>query len=385
MAKPIRCAPGKFRIRFQPKGGYAGSKTGTYQECLDWFVEQKAAWLARSQPPARAPRPMPNDVGDTVREMIEKYRREIADLKSAKSTGCTLNSLLRTAAWVHRPAAEITEGAVEDWIKARLRSTLPNGELIEPSTMLFELGVWRRMFRIAARKGWCGLTRHSINPAMDVQVPKRNPEGKLVAMKVRDRLPTGEEWDRLIAAIRRYCGGKNTVFEDIVRFAKLSGFRRSECLRAKVGDIKGKIARLKLTKNGEDQKRSITPELEEWSDAYLRRRAEYLGRSLDPDEPLFPWYSSAEVFTSIFRRICNEAGIIGLQFRDLRAHFCTDVGVRTGNSAVAIKFSGHRTTRVFDRVYMRLTPEQASDLLRTTTKFVPLHLRGGAQVETAEV
>jgi len=128
----------------------------------------------------------------TVRELVEHYRAEILpDHRSGKHTGRLLDGMLRTAAFVERPALSLTEEDFEKWFKARLRMRKRGGELVKPSTVLFELGTWRRVFNAGRLNGWCGLTRRSPNPCTELNLPKQNLEGRPVKMVTRERMLEG--------------------------------------------------------------------------------------------------------------------------------------------------------------------------------------------------
>jgi len=422
VAKPIyvRRENGRdiYRIKFQPEGKYQASFTGPYEECEAWWWRQKLAYDdSEHGEVARATSPAPANRGGTVRELVELFRRSLEErrLASAKDRSFKLNAMLRSGvAFVDRQAAAISNDDFQAWFDKAINATKRGGKLYTPATVISHRDEWRRVFRYGIRKQLCGLTRQSPNPALDIEMPKRNAEGRPVRMVARDRVLEDGEWDRWLKAANEYlrrqnhfeliemngrrdpqivmpnyaqrkngapCGYGNfadlRTCEEVHPYALihlatwkyLTGMRMREILRLRVGDVSEKIAKLVLTKIGEDQQRALAPEAWVWLTAYLKKRKEWIGRSLSKDEPLFPWYASEKNISTQFRRICDLAGIEGLQLRDLRADFATRLTLELeGNLSVAQRFTGHTDPRVLQKIYVRVSSEKAADILRAKKK-----------------
>jgi integrase len=413
-----------YRIRYQPGGKYKASFTGPHADCLTWHAGQVAADAAMKEVARATSHPAtPGRQGGsgTVRDLVEKFRRELDGLASAHSRGGQLNSMLRSgAAFIDRQAVDVTPDDLRDWFKLRLKTPMRGGKLMKPSVVKTQLAEWRRIFHRGAINGWCGLTRQSVNPAdLDAsELPKLNPEGRPVKMVARDRALADGEWERWLAAAHKYferqnqweavaingfsvheiremggtfsmpnyaqrkrgapCGHGN--FSDprtwkevhpyalihIIEWKRLTGMRHTETLKLKIANAKSeKTIKLILTKTGDDQTRALAPEVWPWLKEYLRKRTEWIGRSLRKDEPLFPWYTSIKNISTHFRRICDMAGIEGLVAHDLRADFATRIVDRLGgNISAAQRFTGHKDPKTLMKIYYRLSPEKAADMLR---------------------
>jgi integrase len=424
MAKPIflRRENGQdiCRIKFHADKKYRATFTGPSEECVEWWWRQKLAYEdAKKGEVAPATSPLRPNGGGTVRELVEHFRRSLEDrgLASAKDRGFKLNAMLRSgAAFVDRQAVHVAESDdMQTWFDKAINGTKRGGKLYKPATVISQRDEWRRVFRYGIRKQLCGLTRQSRNPALDIEMPKRNAEGRPVKMTARDRVLEAGEWERWLKAANEYlqrqnqfelvemngrrdpqivmpnyvkrkggvpCGHGNfpdpRACEEVHPYALihlatwkyLTGMRMREILRLKVDDVSEKIAKLVLTKTGEDQKRALSGEAWEWLKGYLTKRKEWIQCSLRKDEPLFPWYASEKNISTQFRRICDLAKIEGLQLRDLRADFATRLVLELdGNLGVVRRFTGHSADgRVLEKIYVRVSPEKAADILRAKQK-----------------
>jgi len=107
------------------------------------------------------------------------------------------------------------------------------------------------------------------------------------------------------------------------------------------------------------------PEVKRWLEEYLADYERLYGRKPQATDPLLPWNKTLSALSTAFQRACKLAGIEGLQLRDIRADFATRVVDRLkGNVGAAQRFTGHRDPKTLMRIYYRLTPEKAADMLR---------------------
>lgn len=125
------------------------------------------------------------------------------------------------------------------------------------------------------------------------------------------------------------------------------GFRKSELLEMKVNqvDLAGETIRLwrGTTKSGEPRLVRMT------QDVKVLLQAGVIGKK--PDDFVFSRNGGTPIldFRGRWDKLCEDAGLKGLLFHDLRRSAVRNMVRRGVNERVAMQISGHKTRSVFDR------------------------------------
>jgi len=274
----------------------------------------------------------------TLSELLDRYSREVLEgMKSAAVRRSKVKVIKR-----HAIAGEVV-GNITGMHIAKFRDE--RLKVVTGSTVRDELTLLHHLFKIA-RQEW-GLPFPG-NPVEAVRAPKPN--------RARDRrLEPGEE-ARLLAACKAYGG----VIHDVVLFALETAMRRGEIAQLRWQDIRGNIARLEDTKNGERRDVPL-------STAACRIVARQI-RNIQ-DNRIFGLRSDS--IGMAFRRACERAEsgdgkkdqpIINLRFHDLR-HEATSRLFEKSLSTEQVKLiTGHKTYSMLDR-YTHLRAEDLAKML----------------------
>lgn len=211
----------------------------------------------------------------TVKALFERYRLEVsAGKKGARWEAIRLQALERdTLAQVR--LRQLDAPHVADWQRRRLKA-------VSSASVRRERNLLNNAFEIA-RKEWRWL---NANPFAGVRRPKDG--------RARDRLATDAEIAKLTELA-------SPSMKRVIAFALETGMRAGEI--ASQPQIRGRVAYLADTKNGEAREVPLsTKAIEAWQDGIT---------------------ISAGSISALFARLCDEAGIEGLTFHDLRHCACT--------------------------------------------------------------
>lgn len=170
----------------------------------------------------------------------------------------------------------------------------------------------------------------------------------------RDRPERDNEQERLLS----HCTGRREHLRAMVICAIDTGLRYSEMMRIRADDVDLKTgvitARMGVTKTNRVRFVPITPRLA----VELRR----LMVATAPGRPLFGGIRSIK---TAWRSLCKDAGIAGLQFRDLRhwaADKITEAAGRAGlTTKHAMQVMGHTQEKTFRR-YLRKDAQVAAEI-----------------------
>jgi integrase len=138
---------------------------------------------------------------------------------------------------------------------------------------------------------------------------------------------------------------------DFCRFARLTAWRKNEIASLTWADIEGDTIRLRgvFSKNG--NARSVPLNIGELQDIIERRRKLRHNRFNSASEPIFHRGDGKKIleFRKSWRTACKAAGIPGRLFHDFRRTGVRNL-IRAGvPQSVAMRISGHETTKMFDR------------------------------------
>lgn len=299
----------------------------------------------------------------TVAHIISRYIAEMGRQKGGipgvrplgESHYCNLQRIAREP-FGQLVAAEVTKADVIAFAR-ELR------QRVKPSTVNAYVGFVGGVFDYAGA-AWkdCDSLSKAPMTAARAFLMKNDIIGKSVP---RDRRPTDEEF----AAIQAAAEVRNTKQKTRIDLAKLerwqkaSSRRLSESCRMKWCDWnredhtltvygmkdprrKGKVKVVALPDDAQEMLVEIEPK---------RLRPE------DPNEPVFGWVDkdgtvrpyNPHSASQASRDVKKKLGIVGLRLHDSRRDCGSRLVEKGYTSAEAIGFTGHETTQVFERTYMR--------------------------------
>jgi integrase len=268
------------------------------------------AWAARQEAEIMAG--VRGEIPDiTVKALLERYRTEV----SASKKGARWEAV-RLMAWERDRLAQVRlrqldAPHVSDWQQRRLKA-------VSSASVRRERNLLNNVFEIA-RKEWRWLGK---NPFEGVRRPKDG--------RPRTRIASQEEIDKLLAQA-------SPAMARAITFALETGMRAGEI--AALREVRGSVAFLLDTKNGEARAVPLSSRaIEVWQDGI----------------PL-----SAGSISGLFARLCEDAGIEGLTFHDLRATAITRLAQKLDVLQLA-KMIGHKNPKML-MVYYR---ESAEDIAR---------------------
>ena len=260
----------------------------------------------------------------TLSEALDRYEREISSIKKGH-----LQEKKRIRSWKAHPLAKrflatIQGKDIASWRDARIKSGS------SANTVRLDLAVISHLFEIA-RKEWGMEGLH--NPVKSIRMPSP-PAG-------RDRRLHPGELEKLLECL-------SEEMNQVVRFALETAMRRGELagMTWDMVDLKKRTVTLPDTKNG--QKKIVSLSME--AVRILKDRVST--RRIDPEV----WNVGIDAISQNFAKACQEAGISGLHFHDLR-HEATSRLFELGLDATKVKnITGHKTYSMLAR-YTHLKAE----------------------------
>lgn len=227
------------------------------------------------------------------------------------------------------------------------------------ATINRELEILRGVLLFAVRHGW--LTRNPMAAGPNLIIKGEEEQ--------RDRIPTPDEEERLLAV----CVPPRAHLRGLIIAASDTGLRRSALLVLRWSMVEWERRLLAVPKGNQYKRRpkliGLTNRL--WTE--LRQLWEQAGR---PDDGII--FAKAKDFKRSYRTACRLAGITGLQFRDFRHKFATNLMEAGVNERIAMKIIGHTnatTHQIYTNIDERLAL-QVADALN--------HLHAGRQPEPTE-
>jgi integrase len=275
-----------------------------------------------------------------LRDILDHYEAEVSSRKQSPSDAYHLRPL--RAAFGHKRETELTPSDLAAFRDTRLGK-------VSASTVRKEMTLLIGVLTIANHE-WA----HSFK--LDTFKAIRKP----AANRARDRRIDAHEWTPLLEAISR-C--KNPLIGQVFRFAVATGMRRGEILSLTWQhiDLKGHVASLSRTKNGEPRRVPLSTAalgvLHERSEA-TQRTPEGLTESLCG--AVFP--VSANAIRLAWGRAKQQAGVDDLRFHDLRREAISrffEQGLAVPEVAL---ISGHKDVRMLFR-YTELRAEDVAKKL----------------------
>lgn len=265
----------------------------------------------------------------TLFEALARYRDEVSVHKKGAA-----QELVRIKAWMKHPLASrpLTQIRSAD-LSAVISAATKAGKA--QATIRLNLAIISNLYTVAARD-WRmeGLT----NPCLTLKKPGGS--------RKRDRRPTSDEFARVLAA----AADIHPELPAIIELASLTAMRRSELVSLRRSQIRGRVAYLEDTKNGEPRAVPLSARARELLD----------GMPTQPDGRVISLATHS--VSNYFRRACKAAGVQDLRLHDLR-HEATSRLFEKGLSIMeAASVTGHKTLSQLKR-YTHLRPEAIADKL----------------------
>lgn len=259
----------------------------------------------------------------TLATLLGRYEREVSKKKKGE-----LQEKPRIARWLRHPLSEkymsaITSSDIAAYRDERLKTG------VATATVRLELALLSHLFSIASKEWHMeGLN----NPCKNIRLPKGAAE--------RDRRPTTKE----LAAICEKAKEIHIELPVLIELAADTAMRRTELVTLRRDQIRGRVAYLEDTKNGE---RRAVP---------LSSRALEMIKALPAriDGRIFSL--SPQTVSNYFPLACQAAGVKDLTFHDLRHEATSRLFERDLGLMEVAAITGHKTLSMLKR-YTHLSPE----------------------------
>lgn len=263
----------------------------------------------------------------SVADALRRYRREVTDTKKgAKQESVRIDRWLEDDI-AKKSLATLRSSDLAAWRDARIKEGKAG------NTVRLNLAIISHLYTIAMKEwGIQGI----INPCASLRLPKPG--------KARDRRPTSAELKAVIEAAEKH----HRELPIIIQLAVETAMRRSELINLRRDQIRGKVAYLEDTKNGE--RRSVP----------LSQKARDLIATLPSriDGRLFEMIPNA--VSNTFPKSCRDAGVKDLTFHDLR-HEATSRLFEAGFNMMEVSsVTGHKSLGQLKR-YTHLCPQGLAD------------------------
>lgn len=277
-----------------------------------------------------------------IRDLIERYIAEIHPLKPIGRSQKYAMLGLQRAQLGSKVAAELKPSDIIDFCRARRQAG------VSPATVTQDITYLRAPLAYAAL-AW-DMPEVSLKPIVDarLQLERLNLVGKA---RVRDRRPTREEYDALIAFFREQDQRSDIPMAVMMEFAVWSARRISEITRLRWDDV-------------DDAKRTCI--VRDMKDPRQKKGNHHtfplLGRAWDlvqaqprVSEFIFPYNPKSA--GARYTKAKKALGIQNLRFHDLRREAASRL-FEAGYSVVEVQLvTGHKNPNMLLRVYTKLKPE----------------------------
>lgn len=265
----------------------------------------------------------------SMAEGLRRYLREVSDHKKGAK-----QEALRIKRWIAHPVSAKSMAAVKSSDMAEYRDERIKAGA-SPATVRLDLAIISHLYTIASKEwGIEGLT----NPCKNLRMPKGSKE--------RDRRPTPAELSKVYAAAAQL----NAELPVIIELAADTAMRRSELVLLRREQVRGRVAYLEDTKNGE---RRAVP---------LSSRAVALLQGLPARIDGRYFSLSLNTVSNYFPRACEAAGVVNLRFHDLRHEATSRLFERGFTMMEVAAITGHKTLSMLKR-YTHLSPHALAEKL----------------------
>lgn len=266
----------------------------------------------------------------TLEEALERYVNEVSEAKKGSAQEKVRAKKWQKSEWGGKSLAAIRSSDMAAYRDAELKAGKST------ATVRLNLALISHLYTVAAKDwGIQGLK----NPCTAIRMPKGS--------KQRERRPTSAE----LKALYKHAGDINAELPVIIELAVETAMRRSELVMLRKDQIRGKVAFLEDTKNGE--RRSVP---------LSKRAVELLEGLPTPIDGGRFFHLKLDSVTNYFALACEAAKIKGLRLHDMR-HEATSRMFERGLSMMEVaSITGHKTLSMLRR-YTHLCPSNLAEKL----------------------
>lgn len=264
----------------------------------------------------------------TLAAALDKYLKISDGKKGSKQEA------VRIKRWLKHPLAEkylsaITPSDLATFRDERLKQN------VATNTVRLEIAILSHLYSVAAKEWHMeGLT----NPCKQIRLPKGSKE--------RDRRPTTAELKKVCEAARVI----NPELPVIIELAADTAMRRSELVLLRREQIRGRVAYLEDTKNGD---RRRVP---------LSTKALELIKGMPENTDGRVFSISPQSVSNYFVRAVQAAEVVDLHFHDLRHEATSRLFELNLDLMEVAAITGHKTLSMLKR-YTHLSPDRLADKL----------------------
>lgn len=278
-------------------------------------------------------------VAMTLSEALRRYKRDVSPTKAGQRwEELRLDNFDKTLVWVGDLMSSITSEQVAQWRDSRLKT-------VQTSTVRREMTLLSSVFEIA-RTEWKACLG---NPIRDTKRPRNMPH--------RERRVEASETTALINRLGYIAGEPPQTLLQELAYAFLialeTAMRQGEILgiTAQWVNLPERFVRLPKTKNGSSRNVPLSKRaIELLAVLYEGKR---------PADRLFRLESSSA--DTMFRRVRDELGIVGLTFHDTRHEAITQLARKVDVLDLA-RITGHKDLKSLMVYYNATASELASRL-----------------------
>lgn len=308
-----------WRAIVRKRGRYASDSFRTKTEAQAWALakELELAAECRGDIPS----------GKTVADLIDRY---VAETDPDKPTRLRL-ARAKTEKLGETRLTEFSPAHVARWRDDRLK-------VVSAASVLRE---WNTLSSICTRaiKDWAWLRENPFKGATRPEAPAP-----------RQRRPEGTELERILFCLGYHgdkpCATKTARVGAAAVWAVETGMRAGEICSLRPDSVKGRVAHLAKTKNGDPR------------DVPLSKKALSVWAQL-PDGH---FNLTAATLETLWRRAKQKALVEGLTFHDLRREALTRLSKKVDVLTLA-RISGHRDLKILLSVYYAPRMEDLADRL----------------------
>lgn len=266
----------------------------------------------------------------TLTEALARYVNEVSESKKGSAQEKVRAKKWQKSAWGEKSLAAIRSSDMAAYRDAELKAGKST------ATVRLNLALISHLYTVASKDwGIQGLK----NPCTAIRMPKGS--------KQRERRPTTAELKSLL----KHAGDINAELPVIIELAVETAMRRSELVMLRKDQVRGRVAFLEDTKNGE--RRSVP---------LSKRAVELLDGLPTPIDGGRFFHLKLDSVSNYFALACEAAKIRDLRLHDMR-HEATSRLFERGLSMMEIaSITGHKTLSMLKR-YTHLCPNDLAEKL----------------------
>lgn len=266
----------------------------------------------------------------TLAEALTRYVNEVSESKKGSAQEKVRAKKWQKSAWGEKSLAAIRSSDMAAYRDAELKAGKST------ATVRLNLALISHLYTVASKDwGIQGLK----NPCTAIRMPKGS--------KQRERRPTTAE----LKALLKHAGDINAELPVIIELAVETAMRRSELVMLRKDQVRGRVAFLEETKNGE--RRSVP---------LSKRAVELLDGLPTPIDGGRFFHLKLDSVSNYFALACEAAKIKDLRLHDMR-HEATSRLFERGLSMMEIaSITGHKTLSMLKR-YTHLCPNDLAEKL----------------------